>query len=229
VSRELSFTGGLLDRDPQDYDNDAIVCHMGAFVVPDAPVDAAPEDVSATGDGKDTARQSSITPTMLPKSAVAAVAAAGAPAELELLLATDRGRNQRHRREQQQLHLYTIAAPGMRRPPQSMHDLARVLGWAEPVRSKPGWLQVQKSYFSAPGALMVLISALLWCALCLMSQEQLQFALQDSIAVWGRGEQVTLRREVKNLMFFFAESMLYLACQHRTNGITFVMVYNFQC
>ncbi|WIA41730.1 hypothetical protein OEZ86_009073 [Tetradesmus obliquus] len=58
VSRELSFTGGLLDREPQDYDNDAI----------------------------------------------------------------------------------------------STHDLARVLGWAEPVRAKPGWLQVQKSYFSAPGA-----------------------------------------------------------------------------
>lgn len=151
VSRELSFTGGLLDREPQDYDNDAIVCHMGAFVVSDAPVDATPEDVSASHDGKDTGRQSSITPTMLPKSAAAAVAAA-AGAELELLLATGRGQPGRHRHEQQQLHLYTIAAPGMRRPPQSTHDLARVLGWAEPVRVKPGWLQVQKSYFSAPGA-----------------------------------------------------------------------------
>jgi hypothetical protein len=157
VSRELSFTGGLLDREPQDYDNDAIVCHMGAFVVPDAPVDVTPEDVSASNGGKDTARQFSITQTTLPKAAASAVAAAGASAELELLLATDRGRNQRHRQEQQQLHLYTIAAPGMRRPPQSTNDLAQVLGWAEPVRSKPGWLQVQKSYFSAPGGSIVAV------------------------------------------------------------------------
>lgn len=36
---QLSFTGGLWGREPQDYDNDAIAVHMGCFDVPNAPVD----------------------------------------------------------------------------------------------------------------------------------------------------------------------------------------------
>jgi len=54
-------------------------------------------------------------------------------------------------RTRQKLHLYSIAAPGMRRPPEVTQDLSRVLGWAEPVKMKPGWKQIQKGYFEAPG------------------------------------------------------------------------------
>lgn len=141
------MTGGLLDREPQDYDSDAICCHMGAFLVPDAPVDAAPDDASASGKPQPHA---SSEPPDLPKAAAAAAPAT----ELQLLLTSfSNARKSCHKVEQQQLHLYSIAAPGMRLPPQSTHDLSQLLGWAEPVRMKPGWLQVQKGYFEAPGAL----------------------------------------------------------------------------
>jgi hypothetical protein len=39
----------------------------------------------------------------------------------------------------------------MRRRPEMTQDLSRVLGWAEPVKMKPGWKQIQKGYFEAPG------------------------------------------------------------------------------
>lgn len=46
---EVSFTGGLFsDREPQDYDNDAIVVHMGCFNVPDAYKDEHTGGYAAT-------------------------------------------------------------------------------------------------------------------------------------------------------------------------------------
>jgi hypothetical protein len=53
----------------------------------------------------------------------------------------------------QKLHLYSIAAPGMRRRPESTQELTRVLGWADSITPKPGWVLVQKGYFDAPGVL----------------------------------------------------------------------------
>lgn len=131
----MSFTGGLYDRDPQDYDNDALVVHMGCFDVPDAPADEA--------GGKQPSDSE-------PESPKPSVTAAG---RVELVLPGSRARGRSPTKQvRMKLHLFSIAAPGMRRRPENTQDLSRVLSWADPVRVKAGWKQKQKGYFEAPGA-----------------------------------------------------------------------------
>jgi len=49
------------------------------------------------------------------------------------------------------LQLYSVAAPKMRQLPQTTNQLQSCTAWMQPVRVKPGWVQVQKDYFQAPG------------------------------------------------------------------------------
>jgi hypothetical protein len=98
------------------------------------------------------------------KAAPPAAAAAGdkSQANLELLLVGSRVQRTHSGKQKagagkkslqvQQLHLYSIASPGMRRWPDNTQDLGAALAWAEPVNMKPGWVQLQKGFFQAPGA-----------------------------------------------------------------------------
>lgn len=54
-------------------------------------------------------------------------------------------------RKHRMLHLYAVAAPGMRRVPTSTRDIAQALSWGAPVQLKRRWTKVQKGYFDAPG------------------------------------------------------------------------------
>jgi hypothetical protein len=71
-------------------------------------------------------------------------------ADLGLLFATKKDASKKTL-QVQQLHLYSIASPGMRRWPDNTQDLGAALAWAEPVNMKPGWAQLQKGFFQAPG------------------------------------------------------------------------------
>jgi hypothetical protein len=53
--------------------------------------------------------------------------------------------------EQQLLHVYSIAAPGMRRAPETTQDLAACAAWTAAINMKRGWRQKQKGFFDAPG------------------------------------------------------------------------------
>jgi hypothetical protein len=57
----------------------------------------------------------------------------------------------RQKEEQQLLHVYSIAAPGMRRSAESTQELAACAAWSVAVNIKRGWRQKQKGFFEAPG------------------------------------------------------------------------------
>jgi hypothetical protein len=66
-----------------------------------------------------------------------------------------RRRQKRQKEEQQLLHVYSIAAPGMRRSPEGAQELAACAAWSAAVNMKRGWRQKQKGFFEAPGELVM--------------------------------------------------------------------------
>jgi hypothetical protein len=194
--REASFSSPLPEDEPQDYEHDAIVVHMGRFAAetplpPGLPSSTLEEDAAAADaakakgrhkspgrrdgkESKDTEVKDSNTAPVTAEGAAAAAAgtaaaaaavpasqadgAAGAAAaltrrseaDLQLLFAAKKGAGKKAL-QVQQLHLYSIASPGMRRWPDNTQDLGAALAWAEPVNMKPGWVQLQKGFFQAPG------------------------------------------------------------------------------
>jgi hypothetical protein len=193
--REASFSSPLPEDEPQDYEHDAIVVHMGRFAaetplppgqLPSSTLeeDAAAADAAAAkarhkspgrrddSDSKGNKDSKTAAPAAVEAAAAVTAAAAGVPAskveaaagitaaglpqkseaDLELLFAAKKGAGGSKKVLQvQQLHLYSIASPGMRRWPDNTQDLGAALAWAEPVNMKPGWVQLQKGFFQAPG------------------------------------------------------------------------------
>jgi hypothetical protein len=186
--REASFTSPLPEDEPQDYEHDAIVVHMGRFAAEtplppgQLPSSTLEEDAAAANaakakgrnkspgrrdtDSKDTAATvdavaaegaaaagavpASKADAQTGQTAVTAALTQRSEADLELLFAARKGASKKNL-QVQQLHLYSIASPGMRRWPDTTQDLGVALAWAEPVNMKPGWAQLQKGFFQAPG------------------------------------------------------------------------------
>lgn len=217
----MSFSGGLFGaREPQDYDNDAIMVHMGCFDVPDAHIDEhAGELITRLSvvslynhvssptlqiDAHQHVRQCSrreyksicglrmappmlitnewareipgcsrccaVHPALYQQCGLCTATAGGQSSDsesdnptakeggLEVTLVSRTAskarmaRIARRRALRHKLHLYSIAAPGMRKWPDASHcqGLSRRLCWADPVNVKPGWQQTQKGYFEAP-------------------------------------------------------------------------------
>lgn len=146
-----SFSSSSTEEFPRDYDTDTIVVHMGGFKAPlpaPQPADRAGLMTTTSDDSTPSAEDDSC-------DELAAMAAAAAGAD------TGPGRGKRGRRKslegrgegaKMHLQLYSIAAPNMRRLPQNTNQLQSCTAWVQPVRMKPGWVQVQKDYFQAPGA-----------------------------------------------------------------------------
>jgi hypothetical protein len=184
--REASFSSPLPEDEPQDYEHDAIVVHMGRFAAEtplppgQLPSSTLEEDAAAANAAKAKGRNKSpgkrdtnSKDTVATADAVAADGAVpasradgqtGQPgqtaitaaltqkseADLKLLFAAKKDASKKTL-QVQQLHLYSIASPGMRRWPDNTQDLGAALAWAEPVNMKPGWAQLQKGFFQAPG------------------------------------------------------------------------------
>jgi hypothetical protein len=132
-------TGSGPEEQPCDYDTDALVVHMGGFTAP---------ATSQRGLGSSSSHG---------QQPLSASDASGPSAEEEDDLCEEPapvGIDARRRGKQRgiQLQLYAIAAPKMRRLPQHSSELQSCASWCQPVRVKPGWVQVQKDYFAAPGA-----------------------------------------------------------------------------
>jgi len=190
--RDASFTSQQLTRDIQDYDNDALVVHMGAFEPPPeadhrrARRNRAPQEVpgttsdsslpsttaSGTGDdaeapsGPVASKDVAAAGDTVVKPAAAAAAAAG---KAEGKAGTGNGavalRGAVGARRPRVLHLYAVAAPGMRRVPGTTRDITQCLSWGAPVELKRRWTKVQKGYFDAPGRLLSIISSCRYCCL----------------------------------------------------------------
>jgi hypothetical protein len=135
----LSFSSDVLAADHQDYDNDAIVVHMGCFEIPAPSTDDSSNHggINTSVTGMHPSADSRIE-LVVPRSAEAAA------------------RSGKHSSQQpkMQLHLYSVAAPGMRQRPSSTEQLSRLLSWSDPVNMRPGWVQLQKGFWEAPGALI---------------------------------------------------------------------------
>jgi hypothetical protein len=187
--RVASFSSPLPEDEPQDYEHDAIVVHMGRFAA-ETPLPPG-QKAKPAGVQQQQGRKGRLGLKQLSKKAVegegegcstADGAAAGPPAsqkrgksepDLELLFVGSRVQRTQSSKQGaaassskgaatkkdaskktlqvQQLHLYSIASPGMRRWPDNTQDLGAALAWAEPVNMKPGWAQLQKGFFQAPG------------------------------------------------------------------------------
>jgi hypothetical protein len=193
--REASFSSPLPEDEPQDYEHDAIVVHMGRFAaetpLPSGQAAAASssEDTKPAPDqqqqqgkagksgksGKEKRASKADEPGgnvgNTSDGAAAPVADEKSAANLELLFVGSRvQRTQSCKKaaskkvlQVQQLHLYSIASPGMRRWPDNTQDLGAALAWAESVNLKPGWVQLQKGFFQAPGERFVVYTALTYC------------------------------------------------------------------
>jgi hypothetical protein len=136
-----SFSSEILAQDHQDYDNDAIVVHMGCFEVP-APSTDDTNPVEGAASSLLAAMQPSADSQIelvVPRSTAAAAARSG------------KHSSKLHAQAKQQLHLYSVAAPGMRLRPSSTEQLGRFLSWSDAVNMRPGWVQVQKGFWEAPG------------------------------------------------------------------------------
>lgn len=162
--REASFSSAAQLPDIQDYDNDALVVHMGAFEPPAGPQNqphthskhVAAEGLGATSDSSPPSTPSAaadehdaVHPLRSKDTADAGAELVGA-VDLVKHKAAARGSGAR---KQKVVHLYAVAAPGMRRVPTSTRDMMQCLSWAAPVELKRQWAQVQKGYFDAPGRL----------------------------------------------------------------------------
>lgn len=143
IPREASFSSASLMQDAQDYDNDAIVVHMGCFEV---PAWSFSDDGSH---GRSSPVQSQNIELVINHNKTCSVTPleSGSPSKERqpspFLNAVGK----------EQLQLYSVAAPGMRKPPDNMEELVHYKGWCEPVNARPGWVQVQKGFFDAPGGL----------------------------------------------------------------------------
>jgi hypothetical protein len=158
--REASFSSALESRDIQDYDNDALVVHMGAFEPPAERVQThthAKHHADAHGGTSDSSPPS--TPSAgneaegVSKSIYSKDVAVGGDAAADTADAVavkPSGRAVTSRRAKV-LHLYAVAAPGMRRVPTTTRDITQCLSWGAPVELKRQWSKVQKGYFDAPG------------------------------------------------------------------------------
>jgi hypothetical protein len=158
--REASFSSALESRDIQDYDNDALVVHMGAFEPPAARVqnhthaklhadahggtsDSSPPSTPSAGDeAEGVSKDVNSKDVAVGGDAVADTA--------DVAAAKPSGRAVTSRRAKV-LHLYAVAAPGMRRVPTTTRDITQCLSWGAPVELKRHWSKVQKGYFDAPG------------------------------------------------------------------------------
>lgn len=163
--REASFSSGMQTRDIQDYDNDALVVHMGAFEPPaerqhvqqrqqqhkhaaavaagttsDSSAPSTPSGEDAEAGGKPLHSSS--------KDVAAGADGVADAAEVVRVKANGRGVGSRKAKV---LNLYAIAAPGMRRVPTTTRDITQCLSWGAPVDLKRHWSKVQKGYFDAPG------------------------------------------------------------------------------
>lgn len=147
-------------RDIQDYDNDALVVHMGAFEPPAErqPIQHSSSRRAAAADGT-----SDSSPPSTPSADHAeahdkqqqyskdvAVGGNGLVDATDVLRAKT-GVRAVSSRKAKVLHLYAIAAPGMRRVPTTTRDITQCLSWGAPVELKRHWSKVQKGYFDAPG------------------------------------------------------------------------------
>lgn len=148
--RQDSFTSGSADEVPRDYDTDAIVVHMGGFKAP-APT---PHNLHSNGQqAQHTSTSDDSTPSAEDEDACEEPPPAGATADGRNRMARRRAQDAAARCKERstQLQLYAAAAPKMRRLPQHSSELQSCSAWCQPVRAKPGWQQVQKDYFAAPG------------------------------------------------------------------------------
>lgn len=138
----------------RDYDTDALVVHMGGFIAPTGgnskPLNQFTTSTSdnstqsADDDDGDAEGLADLPP-------VSAAAAARAARRRNKRRASMEGRAGSSGKGRVHLQLYSIAAPAMRRQAQHTSELGASSAWCQPVRVKPGWLQVQKNYFQAPG------------------------------------------------------------------------------
>ena len=160
-------------RDIQDYDNDALVVHMGAFESPTEPhfhptaKKQQQQQQQETGATSDSSRPS--TPAsgagdaghLSDQDAAAAgdklvepsaAAAKGQADSNKAVQGRAGGRSGGHLpRRRKVLHLYAVAAPGMRRAATTTLAMSQCESWAAPVELKLKWRKVQKGYFDAPG------------------------------------------------------------------------------
>jgi hypothetical protein len=199
--RESSFSSAAQSPDIQDYDNDALVVHMGAFEPPAGPQNqphsskqqaadapgatsdsSPPSTPSAAGDERDV-----VHPLRSKDAADAAGELVGA-ADLVKHKGAARGSGAR---KQKVVHLYAVAAPGMRRVPTSTRDIMQCLSWAAPVELKRQWAKVQKGYFDAPGRLWWWclwtpgLHTCLWAAVC--SKAKYVVEVYAAARVWPQG------------------------------------------
>eukprot|EP00882_Tetradesmus_deserticola_P006586 GHRQ01006933.1.p1 GENE.GHRQ01006933.1~~GHRQ01006933.1.p1 ORF type:complete len:343 (+),score=136.35 GHRQ01006933.1:148-1029(+) len=133
-----SFSSDMLMRGHRDYDNDAIVVHMGCFAVPaltdDGVTEAGEADTSMAALQPSADSQVEL---FVPRSAAAA--------------ARSNKDSGQQLQAKQQLHLYSVAAPGMRQRQGSTEQLPQLLSWSDAVNVQPGWVQLQKGFWEAPG------------------------------------------------------------------------------
>lgn len=159
--REASFSSAVQNRDIQDYDNDALVVHMGAFEPPaqavhqrkhtEAPGATSDSSLPSTPASEDEARD---TAGPLAGKDVAAAGGDGGEAAGGRGVSDSKGKRTIVLRKAKVLQLYAVAAPGMRRVPNTTQDMAQCLSWGAAVAIKPKWTKVQKGYFDAPGERM---------------------------------------------------------------------------
>lgn len=123
---------------------------MGGFKAP-APTPHSTPAVGAQAQHTSTSDES--TPTAEDEDTCEEPPPAGASVNGRSRLARRRAREAAARGKERstQLQLYAAAAPKMRRLPQHSGELQSCSAWCQPVRAKPGWQQVQKDYFAAPG------------------------------------------------------------------------------
>lgn len=138
------------EEQPRDYDTDALVVHMGGFTAPA------------------TSRRSLGSHQGQPPLSASDNSGPSAEEDDACEEQAPTGIDGRRRAKQRgmQLQLYALAAPKMRRLPQHSSELQSCASWCQPVRVKPGWVQVQKDYFAAPGAPWSLAKLLAACTLC---------------------------------------------------------------
>lgn len=145
--RDASFSSAIHTRDIQDYDNDALVVHMGAFEPPPATQQRHRSQRKRHPDGN-AGGTSDSSPPSTPSAADEAEGGGKDAARGE---AADAAGKALAVRKAKQLHLYAVAAPGMRRVPASTQDITQCLSWGASVELKRHWSKVQKGYFDAPG------------------------------------------------------------------------------
>jgi hypothetical protein len=152
-SRSDYFTSSSPDYLPRDYHTDAVVLHMGGFIAPAVSHQPAaansnqPQHLTSTFDDSTPSAEDDDAYGEPPPAVAAAFKSSSRARRTKRRASMDEQGKQRIT----QLQLYLIAAPKMRQLPQHTSELQSYMSWCQPVRAKPGWQQVQKDYFAAPG------------------------------------------------------------------------------